>query len=461
MGPRLFTRLCKPLLSELRGKHGMRCSIYIDDMIFMNRDKRELLSNIATAENLFCSLGFTVNHEKSVLQPVQAIKHLGVIIDSNLLTLSLPRDKLDLVDRKCKIMLEQVRNVTIRDVCSLAGSFVAYSAGTQWGKLHYRKLDRDIQTALKKNCGNFDAFMSISSGIDNIKWWLTKSKEVPFYFGPRKPDLEIFSDASNKGWGCHCMNMSTGGRWSDEESKNHINWLELKACWLALESFANYKSGIHISLRMDNTSAIAYVNKQGGTSEKLNTLAFDIWEWCQNRNLWISAKHIPGVENIVADYESRVFNDTSEWSLSEAVFEQIMSVWGSPDIDLFASRLNHKVPKYISWGPNPNCYDVDALSTGWGDLGLCYAFPPFSIIGKVLSKALVDKAELLLVVPEWKTQHWFPMIKQLRFINVVGKPNPVRLHMTSSTLTLPFDNKAVHPIWHRLNLLCYRLSGKH
>lgn len=459
-GPRIFTRLCKPVLALLRGAYNIRCSLYIDDMIIMNDARNGLLRDISVAQELLGSLGFTVNLQKSVLHPVQSIKHLGVIIDSNKLTLSLPTEKMDMLENKCRNALKNSKQISIRSVSSLVGSLVACCVGTKWGKLHYRVLEKEKQRALNFRKGDFDAMMPITAGLKDIEWWLTNGKLIPNQFGPKLSHVTVYSDASKQGWGGHCDHLQTGGRWSSVESSNHINWLELKAAWLTIQSFATHNSDLHILLRIDNTCAIAYINKMGGPSAKLNELATNMWEWCQLRNIWISAKHIPGVANTIADFKSRVFNDTSEWSLNDRSFDLIVDTWGTPNIDLFASRLNYKVSKFISWSPDPLCFDVDALTTFWGNLGLCYAFPPFSIIGKVLAKAITDQAELLLIVPEWKTQHWFPMIKQLKLIVAEGKPNPLRLHMCNSTLCLPFNSTAVHPIWNRLNLLCYRLSGK-
>ena len=72
-----------------------------------------------------------------------------------------------------------------------------------------------------------------------------------------------------------------------------------------------------------------------------------------NRNIWLSATHILGSKNIQADKESRVLKESAEWSLSQGVFNAIQERWGMFDIDLFASRLSFKVPKYVSWRPDP------------------------------------------------------------------------------------------------------------
>jgi len=40
---------------------------------------------------------------------------------------------------------------------------------------------------------------------------------------------------------------------------------------------------------MDNTVAVTYINKMGGKIENLNDLTKNIWIWCMNKNIWLSA----------------------------------------------------------------------------------------------------------------------------------------------------------------------------
>ena len=99
---------------------------------------------------------------------------------------------------------------------------------------------------------------------------------------------------------------------------------------------------------IDNTTAVAYVNKMGGTkSHECNEIAQDIWKWAIKHNIWLSAAHIPGTENPDADFQSRNFdiNKSSEWSLTEHIFQKMLNEFiefGKPDIDLFASRTNYQ-----------------------------------------------------------------------------------------------------------------------
>ena len=103
-----------------------------------------------------------------------------------------------------------------------------------------------------------------------------------------------------------------------QEQELDRNCLELKAIKLAVQAYAPlYNQCKHIRIMSDNTSAIAYVNKQGGTRcMTQNDLAIQIWEFCKDRNIHISAAHIPGKHNILADAASRQFFDAAEWSLA-------------------------------------------------------------------------------------------------------------------------------------------------
>ena len=48
--------------------------------------------------------------------------------------------------------------------------------------------------------------------------------------------------------------------------------------------------------------------------------------------------------------------------LSAPIFQRIVALFGKPDIDLFASRLNAQVEDYVSWKPHPMAKFVDAFT---------------------------------------------------------------------------------------------------
>ena len=51
-----------------------------------------------------------------------------------------------------------------------------------------------------------------------------------------------------------------------------------------------------------------------------NSVAKEIWLFCIQREIWVSAAHIPGNNNIQVDTESTVFTDNKEWMLRTDIF---------------------------------------------------------------------------------------------------------------------------------------------
>ena len=89
---------------------------------------------------------------------------------------------------------------------------------------------------------------------------------------------------------------------------------------------------------------------------------------------------------LMADLLSRSSQvQSTEWSLHPQVFKQICQKWFTPHVDLFATRLNHKVPLYVSPVPDQNAWDVDALNINWSGL-TAYAYPLTSLLHRVIQK---------------------------------------------------------------------------
>ena len=98
----------------------------------------------------------------------------------------------------------------------------------------------------------------------------------------------------------------------------------------------------------DNSTAVAYVNNMGGKIVSLNCIAYSIWELCLSFDCSIEAFHVPRVENVCADRLSRKHESSLEWELHPTVFKWIAERYFAPDIDLFRSRLNYQVGRYVS-----------------------------------------------------------------------------------------------------------------
>ncbi|CAG2213825.1 unnamed protein product [Mytilus edulis] len=450
--PRIFTKILKVVFSKLRSK-GHCNTPYIDDSLLVSKTYAECQKNITDTVKLLDYLGFTIHPDKSVLQPTQIIVFLGFVINSLTMRITLTEEKADNIAKLCSRLILK-KEITIREFAQVIGKLVATQPGVQFAPLYIKSLEITKDILLKCHYGNFDAKMILSEdNISDLNWWVNNVKSSFNPINQKDPDFILKTDSSSKGWGAVVQDtlLETKGFWSYEEQKNHINFLELKAVLLALKWFCSSREKIHIQVYVDNMVALNYINKMGGRILKLNTLTKELWNWCINRKIWVTAFYLPGVANIEADRLSRSINVDIEWKLNENVFHIINSLFGPHDLDLFASKINHQLPRYYSYFPDSYAEAVDAFSVQWNNIN-CYCFPPFSLIGKILQKVDKDKADMTLVAPLWNTQNWFPLILH----RIVA--DSFMINSQKNLLYQPQSPTIEHHIV-KLKLAVFRISG--
>ena len=206
------------------------------------------------------------------------------------------------------------------------------------------------------------------------------------------------------GLGASCQGTSTGGPWTVAEQAKHINYLEMKAAFLALQSFCAGKTSISILLLMDNITAITFLNKMGGNhSHSLSDLVKEVWNWRIRRRITIHAR--------IREHPGRLGEPPSyrlqRLELHGDVFLSLEDRLGPFLIDLFASRTNTQLPMYCSWRLHPAALAVDALSISWTGHHP-YMFPLFTLIPHCLAKVHREKISAVIIVPVWPNQTWFP-----------------------------------------------------
>ena len=318
---------------------------------------------------------------------------------------------------------DQINNVR-SGFMSLIGLLTATEKQVHLGRLHMRP----IQWHLKNNWRvpeSLEKVIPVPKSLHpHLRWWLEESNVLlgqPLH--PLKHALQIFTDASNEGWGAHLDDHTARGTWSLPESKLHINHLELKAVFLALKEFRTLVFNKTVLVATDNTTVVAYINKEGGGGMKSGSLCALLWRilsWCTRQQVTLRARHIPGQLNVIADKLSRLGQTIqTEWSLHPAVFQAVCSRWHQPQVDLFATRFK----------------DLDP-----------YAFPPAAILGKVVEK-LQDYPcnRIILIAPGWPNMPWFwdlvAMSSQIppclpSIPNLVSQPFNQVLHRNLSNLNL-------------------------
>lgn len=452
VAPRVFTKLMKEVVNCLRNK-GYRSVIYLDDILCIGRTYLECQDNVNKTLDLLRCLGFVVNFDKSNLKPRQVCRFLGFIYNTVDMSLSLPDEKRKgIMQLVTKFM--SLPKCSIRELAQFIGVLTAACPAVKYGWLYTKTLERQKYLALKKY-EDLEVKIKLTDVIlPDLYWWKHNILSTNNFLRTDKSFvLEIFTDASKTGWGVFCNGKRANGRWKIDESSFHINHLELLAVFLGLKCFASTYTNCSILLRVDNTTALYYVNRMGGIRfPYLNDLAKEIWQWCEMRQISLFASYINTHDNIEADQESRKMNVDIEWELSDWAFQKIVQTLGEPHIDLFASRTNAKCCQYVSWKPDPDALSIDAFTISW-QTTFFYAFPPFAIILKCLRKIITDKATGILVFPYWPGQAWFPLLKRMLISDIViFEPNWDLLRS---------NYRLSHRLHRSLSLGAATLSGKH
>ena len=101
-----------------------------------------------------------------------------------------------------------------------------------------------------------------------------------------------------------------------------------------------------------------------------------------------------------------------------------------PEIDLFATNINASFEKYATFRPNLRTMYTDPFSIDWYDLEF-YAFPPISVIPRVLLKVKQDRAEGIVVFLFSLTQVWYQAMLKILI------STPILLNYRKSLLVLP------------------------
>ena len=304
--------------------------------------------------------------------------------------------------------------ISLQRLSSLIGKLLATAPAMTPARLQTRYLMMWHIQELRKPATYSTMTQLNDLSREELKWWIENLKiNKGNSIQTRQPDIIIQTDAALTGWGAHCQGNKTGGPWTREESMLHINILELKAVYLALRTFTTMEKPSHIHFQIDNTCAIAYLLKMGGTKNQTMTkIAKEIWDYLLSNKITITAEYLPSKLNQVADWESRHVEDSTEWKIDPQVFLDLCSLRGTPEIDLFASRISNQLPQYMSLKQDPYSIATDAMQQDWCHKYM-YAFPPFNMVGQVLRKTQKHQNQLLIITPIWVTQTWYPLLLQM------------------------------------------------
>ena len=399
--------------------------------------------------------GIVINEKKSDLVPSQSAKYLGMTIDTGagkvFPSLARVEKFLTVAERFCSMQSPPAQLWQV-----ILGHLASLERLVPHGRLRMRSLQWHLKSQWSPESDPPSLPVALpEEARRDLSWWMVRDHLlVGFRFGTPAPDLHLYSDASSSGWGAHLLDQNVSGVWSAQEKLLHINLLEMKALFLALQAFQEDVAGHHVTAMCDNSTVVAYVNKQGGTvSRPLCLLTSRLLRWTESFDVHLEARYLPGESNVLADVLSRHGQVVgTEWSLHPQVARALLRTWGNPSIDLSATCLNAMLPLYCSLVPDPQAIFEDAFRHPWDDLDL-YAFPPFALVGRVIARVQQSsRVAMTLVAPLWPEKEWFADLLLL-----LTQP-PLVLPCWDRLLRQPHCN-LFHQGAHALNLHAWRLSS--
>ena len=167
------------------------------------------------------------------------------------------------------LQLKSKHVLTARCLMSLIGLLAPMEKMVAEGCLHMRP----FQFHLKEHWRFpqlLDSLLPWTETISaHLEWWQNPTNMmIGANFHPKTTISNSLQTPQMKAWGAHLEQASTKGLWSDRVKRLHINVVELKVVSLSLQRFKDQCQNQTVLVATDNSTAVAYINKQGGTHLK-------------------------------------------------------------------------------------------------------------------------------------------------------------------------------------------------
>lgn len=443
--PYIFTKCLRPLVKYWRSCL-INIVVYLDDGWFISDTFENCQSDSDFLLDSISRAGFLLNTEKSIFDPIQSLEWLGLIWNSRDFTLSIP-------DRRVSDLLDVITdltnclpNVTARKLAKFTGSVISMSPVL--GNVT-RLMTRYLYFLIESRV-HWDFHFKIDQHnpcLRELFFWKKNIFSLNFkrLTDYKLPSVIIYSDASSVACGAHIVHFQDFDfhyEWTGFESEKSSTWRELKAVYLALNSYKKFLSLKSVRWFSDSQSAVSIIYS-GSKNVELQDFAFEIFSICVHNNIDLEAIWIPRDLNTNADKLSKI-QDSDNWEISYNFFSYIDSFWGPFTIDRFSDEFNSKLPRFNTRFFHPSSEAVDAFSQLWGGENN-WLVPPVSLARRAISHAVACKARGALIVPFWPSSPFWTLIFDRNGIYFSYIQDILAFHQTGDILKCSDPQNVFHP----------------
>ena len=200
--PQVFTMIVKEV-KLMALSRGLRLHQYLDDWLIRSHSLEEAQVNTQAVVDLTQSLGWIINQEKSELKPAQVFSFVGYEyhLDSALVK---PTQERWLKLQDLILRLKSKHVLTARCLMSLIRSLALMEKMVSEGRLHMRPFQFHPKEHWKYP-QLLDNLLPWTEAISaHLDWWQNPTN-VMIGADPHPKDhsIQLFTDASNEGWGAH------------------------------------------------------------------------------------------------------------------------------------------------------------------------------------------------------------------------------------------------------------------
>lgn len=311
--PYLFNMVAEALQWILREYFTVQHSFhYLDDFFFAGPADSPTCLRALEDMLLLCSAVQAPLKPEKVLGPSPVLVILGIELDTVQMQARLPEEKLTTLLEELhafSLLPSSNHTCTKRQLLSLIGKLAFACKVIPAGRIFLRRL-----LDLAHSRDELDVPFALGDeAMKDILWWLKFGRSwngTAFFLDPTwtpTHEFHLFTDASGTlGYGAYWNGAWFSQAWPPQFSAKPIEWKELFAIVMAAETWGSHWSGKRLLFHCDNQAIVQIWQSSLSRCSDLMHLVRALFFIAAQHNFNVIIRHIPGIDNSIADSLSRL-----------------------------------------------------------------------------------------------------------------------------------------------------------